>query len=97
MAWHVVHRHFWQFWPSRFVKSICHPRGFPTYAVLSDVIPQVDLATFMTKYFQGEILFLLKGSFNDYMDQLLTSFDHHLPKVEKRGHLANYTYLILST
>ena len=27
-----------------------------------------------------------KGSFNDYVDQILPFFDHHLPIVDKRGH-----------
>ena len=26
------------------------------------------------------------GSFNDYVDQILAFFDHHLPIVDKRGH-----------
>ena len=31
-----------------------------------------------------------KGSFNDYVDQNFPLFDHHLPKVEKRGHLRHH-------
>ena len=28
-----------------------------------------------------------KGSFNDYVDQILPFFDHHLPIVDKRRHV----------
>ena len=31
-----------------------------------------------------------EGSFNDYVDQILPLFAHHLPKVDKRGHLRHH-------
>ena len=44
-------------------------------------------------------LFLLnqkvhKGAFNDYVDQILPFFDHHLPIVDKRGHLRYHLPLV---
>ena len=34
------------------------------------------------------------GAFNDYVDQILPFFDHHLPNVDKRGHLRYHLPLV---